>query len=152
MQNETLRQVHQQQLKTAIRWELVKEKITQSEFTQALAKKGINVVLRRSNQGNIYGLTYIDFRTKCVFNGSDLGKEFSAKAITEKCCQQQQVLTNSQGRKSQLTDLKKGNEISINNSKESVLLDLLSPVKQNDYLPHQLVKKKKKKKSKGLRL
>jgi hypothetical protein len=30
-------------------------------------------------------LTYIDGNTKCVFNGSDVGKEYSAKGILEKC-------------------------------------------------------------------
>jgi hypothetical protein len=152
VQNEALRQVHQQQLKTAIKLVLVKEKITLSEFTQALAKKGITVVLRQSNQGNIYGLTYIDFRTKCVFNGSDLGKEFSAKGIMDKCCQQQQVSTNNQVQKWQSIDLKEDKDVSINNTKENILEPLLAPVKQNDYLPYQLSKKKRKKKSKGLHL
>jgi glucokinase len=83
VQNEPLKQMHQQKLKTSIEWVLVKEKKTMTEFTQALAREGINVVLRQSAQGNIYGITYVDFRTKCVFNGSDLGKEFSAKGIVE---------------------------------------------------------------------
>ena len=152
VQNEALRQVHQQQLKTAIKLVLVKEKITLSEFTQALAKKGITVVLRQSNQGNIYGLTYIDFRTKCVFNGSDLGKEFSAKGIMDKCCQQQQVSTNNQVQKWQSIDLKEDKDVSINNTKENILEPLLAPVKQNDYLPYQLSKKKRKKKSNRLHL
>jgi DNA integrity scanning protein DisA with diadenylate cyclase activity len=81
-------------------------------------KKGITVVLRQNAGGEIFmAFTYIDFRTKCVFNGSDLGKEFSAKRIIEKCCQQQQVLTNSQIDKSQLIDLKEEKDVSINNSK-----------------------------------
>jgi hypothetical protein len=33
----------------------------------------------------LYGITYIDFRTRCVFNGSDVGKEYSAKGLLEKC-------------------------------------------------------------------
>ncbi len=41
------------------------------------------MMARQNADGNIYGLTYIDFKNKCVFNGSDLGKEFSAKAILE---------------------------------------------------------------------
>jgi hypothetical protein len=82
--------------------------------------------------------TYIDFRTKCVFNGSDLGKEFSAKGIMDKCCQQQQVSTKNQVQKSQSTDLIAEKELSINNAKENILEPLLAPVKQNDYLPYQL--------------
>jgi hypothetical protein len=30
-------------------------------------------------------LTYIDHNTKCVFNGSEIGKAYSAKAILEIC-------------------------------------------------------------------
>jgi hypothetical protein len=33
----------------------------------------------------IYGLTYVDHKTKCVFNGSDLGKHYSAKGLQERC-------------------------------------------------------------------
>lgn len=35
--------------------------------------------------GKLYGITYIDYTTKNVFNGSSLGKEYSAKAIEERC-------------------------------------------------------------------
>lgn len=98
VQNEPLRQVHQQRLKTAIKWVLVKKKISLHEFKEALAKEGVNVVLRQSNNGNIYGITYVDFKTKCVFNGSDLGKEYSAKGIFEQLGldQKQDVLKLSQ--------------------------------------------------------
>ncbi|HVG16877.1 MAG TPA: relaxase/mobilization nuclease domain-containing protein [Chitinophagaceae bacterium] len=150
-QNEPLRQMHLQKLKTAIKWVLVKEKITLNEFTEGLARDGIKVVLRQNAHGDIYGITYVDFRSKCVFNGSDLGKEFSAKAITEKCLQQQPALANCQLSKLQLAYPKYEKDLSINNFKENVLLDLLSPAKENDYLPHHFAKKKQKKKSKGLR-
>lgn len=35
--------------------------------------------------GIIYGLTYVDHRTACVFNGSTLGKPYSAKGVLERC-------------------------------------------------------------------
>ncbi len=35
----------------------------------------------------IFGITYVDHRTKCVFNGSDLGKQYSAKGIQKRCVQ-----------------------------------------------------------------
>src|SRR5450759_5948402 len=54
-------------------------------FKQALEKEKINLVIRQNENGIIYGLTYIDHNTKCVFNGSDIGKEYSAKSILEKC-------------------------------------------------------------------
>jgi hypothetical protein len=48
-------------------------------------KEGIYTVFRRSAEGLLYGITYVDHKTKSVFNGSNLGKEFSAKAIQERC-------------------------------------------------------------------
>ncbi len=84
VQNESLRQEHKQKLMTSIKWVLVKKEITLNEFKQDLAREGVNIVLRQNSQGNIYGLTYVDFKTKCVFNGSDLGKEYSAKGIMER--------------------------------------------------------------------
>jgi hypothetical protein len=51
----------------------------------ALKKQGVDTVVRRNEQGLIYGLTYVDHQSKCVFNGSNLGKAYSANAIRERC-------------------------------------------------------------------
>ena len=50
-----------------------------------LKAKGIDMVLRHNEQGILYGLTYVDHYSKCVFNGSVLGKAYSANAIRERC-------------------------------------------------------------------
>jgi hypothetical protein len=52
---------------------------------KSLEKENIQTVLRRNNEGVIYGITYIDHRTKSVFNGSALGKPYSANGIQERC-------------------------------------------------------------------
>jgi len=52
-----------------------------SEFRAELRDKGIDLVLRRNGQGRIYGATFIDHNSRTVFNGSALGKEFSANAL-----------------------------------------------------------------------
>ena len=41
----------------------------------------MDVVLRETDTGRIYGATFIDHRTGCVLNGSRLGKELSANAL-----------------------------------------------------------------------
>jgi len=51
----------------------------------ALKKQGVDTVIRRNEQGLIYGITYVDHQSKCVFNGSNLGKAYSANAIRERC-------------------------------------------------------------------
>jgi hypothetical protein len=50
---------------------------------EALKSEGVALVLRTSKTGLTYGLTYVDHRTKVVFNGSDLGKAYSAKAVQQ---------------------------------------------------------------------
>ena len=54
-----------------------------TEFVAALKAKGVDVVLRETDTGRIYGATFIDHRTGCVLNGSRMGKELSANALQE---------------------------------------------------------------------
>ena len=53
------------------------------EFIALLKAKGVDVVFRYTDEGRIYGATFIDHRTGCVLNGSRLGREFSANALQE---------------------------------------------------------------------
>ncbi len=163
VENEKQRQAHARQLQTKIKWVLMKKEQSLTEFTQSLAKEGINVVARQSSGGNIYGLTYIDFKNKCVFNGSDLGKEFSAKAVLD---QINVVQATPQEKESQQTinNLIDSNPTSqsekqinkyntMKNQKENLykLVDILfKPEQNNNYTPHELLKNKRKKKSKKL--
>lgn len=52
-------------------------------FVNDLAKNNINVVFRENTDGRIYGATFIDHQSRCVFNGSKMGKEFSANIFNE---------------------------------------------------------------------
>ena len=51
------------------------------ELIQILKEKGIDCVFRYTDDGRLYGATFIDHRTHCVLNGSRIGKEFSANAL-----------------------------------------------------------------------
>ncbi|HEX4375187.1 MAG TPA: relaxase/mobilization nuclease domain-containing protein, partial [Puia sp.] len=84
-ENELKRKPDLQKLRTAIDWTLIKPKKSLEEFIRALEKERVTVVVRRNEKGLVYGLTYIDHNTKSIFNGSDLGKEYSAKRILERC-------------------------------------------------------------------
>jgi hypothetical protein len=53
------------------------------DFEKALGKQGISVLFRTNDEGRIYGATFIDHEQKCVFNGSRLGKEFSANVFND---------------------------------------------------------------------
>ncbi|KQT35629.1 hypothetical protein ASG22_00975 [Chryseobacterium sp. Leaf405] len=48
-----------------------------------MTEKGINIVTRRNDTGRIYGITFIDHNSKTVWNGSRLGKEFSANVFND---------------------------------------------------------------------
>lgn len=64
---------------------LVSRRCTTLEaFQKQLAKKNIDVVIARSENGQIYGLTYVDHLRKVAFKGSDLGKHLSANVIRER--------------------------------------------------------------------
>ena len=54
---------------------------SKSEFVQELKAKGIEVVFRENEEGRTYGVTFIDHNSRCVYNGSQLGKEFSANVF-----------------------------------------------------------------------
>ncbi len=55
----------------------------ETDFKKLLHNNGISTVLRRNTEGRIYGTTFIDHASKTVWNGSDLGKNFSANVINE---------------------------------------------------------------------
>lgn len=64
------------------------------DFTSKLKDCGIDVVFRYTNEGRIYGVTFIDHNTMTVLNGSRLGKQFSANALNERFNNPQAQQTN----------------------------------------------------------
>ncbi|WP_415326318.1 conjugal transfer protein MobB [Chryseobacterium sp. MMS23-Vi53] len=56
----------------------------EQNFKQLLAKQHINTVVRKNDEGRMYGITFIDHHTKTVWNGSRLGKELSSNVFHEK--------------------------------------------------------------------
>lgn len=164
--NETAKQPHKARVKNVIDFALLKRSdIDIDKLIQALEKEGVKTVLRRNDKGLIYGITYVDFRTKCVFNGSDLGKQYSAKAICERCGHQRQQSekheniqrqTTSVGTNSSRNNPKKNGpltsvflESSDKNSGSDDLLDILfQPTFSADPTPWQLRKSRRRKQQK----
>ncbi|RLJ75097.1 conjugal transfer protein MobB [Pedobacter alluvionis] len=52
-------------------------------FKKQLQEQGINTVVRRNEDGRVYGITFIDHNSKTVWNGSRLGKQCSANVFNE---------------------------------------------------------------------
>lgn len=63
---------------------LALQETDKERFLQRLNGKGSNAVLFQNDAGRIYGVTYIDHNSRCVFKGSSLGKEFSAAILNER--------------------------------------------------------------------
>jgi hypothetical protein len=128
------------------------------DLMEELQQKNIYTVLRQNAEGRLYGITFVDNQNKVVFNGSDLGKGFSAAALqsrlvnpVENLSKQGEVSgSSSSGSLEKETSLKKNEEKFIDVSvKIAGLLDvLLSAKDQYDNMPGSLLKKKRKKKMK----
>lgn len=56
---------------------------TKEDFVRRLKDADIEVVYRINPEGRLYGITFIDHTTRTVFNGSRLGKAFSANVFNE---------------------------------------------------------------------
>ena len=54
---------------------------SEQEFRELLKQEHIDVVFRRNDTGRIYGVTFIDHERREAFNGSRMGKEFSANVF-----------------------------------------------------------------------
>lgn len=57
---------------------------SRKDFEKQLSKNQISVLFRENELGRIYGVTFIDHKQKFVFNGSRLGKDFSANVFQQK--------------------------------------------------------------------
>jgi hypothetical protein len=64
--------------------EVFRQPHTRKSFQKALYEKGVQVILRQNEEGRIYGVTFIDQNNKAVFNGSALGKPYSANLLSGK--------------------------------------------------------------------
>ena len=60
------------------------------DFVTRLKERNIDVVFRYTDEGRIYGVTFVDHDTMTALNGSRLGKEFSANALNARFNQQTQ--------------------------------------------------------------
>jgi hypothetical protein len=156
-ENVSLREQHKRSLKLAIDIAMHRQHKDVNSFKNELHKKGIDVISRQSAKENIYGMTYVDHKNKTVFNGSDIGKEYSAKALLKRLNVTEQNPAVKKVYKTKLNTSKTkeerlAGEIKTTVENSNVLADLLHPEKQDNYFPHQFKKKKKKKQTKGMRV
>lgn len=56
---------------------------SEADFKKQLMEQGINTVIRRTDEGRIYGMTFIDHESRTVWNGSQLDKNLSANVFND---------------------------------------------------------------------
>ncbi|MCU0352473.1 MAG: hypothetical protein MUD08_01840, partial [Cytophagales bacterium] len=170
--NDALRQPHKSRVRNAVDRTLSSGVRTLTDLQAALAKEGIGLLPRQNPEGVTYGLTYIDHTTRCVFNGSALGKAYSAKAVLERCNQSRQIAGKTEtgskpetlkaaalrsdgrehGEKTGSSENQPlGQKDSGNRGIVMEALDaLLKPEHGHDYVPNSLKKRRRKKKKKRI--
>jgi hypothetical protein len=174
-QSQHLREQYKPKLKNAIDWTLRNKPNTMSDFLLRLEKEKVTGVLHRNAQGFVYGVTFIDQRTKCVFNGSDIGKSYSVAALRERIAkgqiQRENALASLLKRQTSATNLfqkelphkkerantndlkeeRKNDKFENTVSKSNDILELLLRKERNDNrLPYELLRKRKKKRKPNL--
>lgn len=63
--------------------EAMAESSGKDDFIARLKERNIDLILRHTDTGRIYGATFIDHNTRTVLNGSRLGRQFSANALEQ---------------------------------------------------------------------
>lgn len=158
--NETAKESLKPFVKTKLDDCLSQSPSTMKELMEHLKLKNICTLLRQNAEGRLYGITFVDNQNKVVFNGSDLGKGYSAAALQSRLTTgKEKPLTQDEtkdGRTGGSIQKEMGQQkqqektIPLTSKIKSPLDVLLSTKEQYDNIPNSLLKKKRKKKKPNL--
>lgn len=156
--NELLRKTHLKSIRSAIDLALLKmPENGLDEILKSLEKQGIVSVIRKNREGLLSGISFIDYRTRCVFDSSSMGKEYGIKALVDRIQKQRTDKIGSgslvkspamiQGK--QAVQRRAGQDSARENSNSGnsfrALLETKSTVEEHyDQVPNEWRKKKKK--------
>lgn len=165
--NEASRHTHKARIRNAVDMALMGRQVLSVQgLVAALEKQGISIVLRQNEAGLIYGITYVDHKSQSVFNGSALGKAYSAKAIQERCLPEgvaekdllslHPPLQPSTGLHPQYpavetrTIVNNRQPPSLSAAMANPIDALMTPEPASDYVPNQLKRRRKRKKKRNI--
>lgn len=132
---------------------------SEKEFKKQLAEQGINTVVRRNDNGRIYGITFIDNGSRTIWNGSALDRNLSANIFNNwwnngdkpELKVQESPVSNTETLDHQPTkDLFEFISHKHSHSSDLGLFSLLPDVEGEDYEEEQFAKRMKKKKGRKL--
>ncbi|MDR7371072.1 relaxase/mobilization nuclease domain-containing protein [Flavobacterium aquidurense] len=152
--NKAARIPHLKKIRNTIDLAFLKNsKIALNDLQNILFKEGISVVYRKNEQGLLYGVTYVDHTTKCVFNGSVLGTAYAAKGIQQRCgidSVSSKSLSPVTPKEIVISKSKKYMTSFISESELKKIIDsIVQPEYTENYISNQLKGKRKKRKRKG---
>lgn len=126
-------------LKSEITRALARSPGTLNDFAAELKHRNISLILRRSEDGRVFGMTYVDHNCKTVCNGSELGKTFSAAGIIAQLGKPAVHGTVNSPAGTQTEGLAECNGV-------SGIAELMTPVDTFNPVPYGLKKRKRKRK------
>ncbi|QQL50168.1 relaxase/mobilization nuclease domain-containing protein [Mucilaginibacter ginkgonis] len=153
-----LNEVLRKPLKEQVKWKIEKAlnvRVSKTAFQKMLKEEGIQVIFRQNEEGRLYGITFVDHGSKSVFNGSDLGKNYSAATLTNwfknKEIQQHQIVPKKEKNVKQVLKFPDNISGSFTPSGDrNSLLNILFKDEQQDMAAiARLQQNKRKKKRKG---
>lgn len=151
--NNTERAFEKKRIRSAVDSVLFGKNTSLEKLVSMLEKQGINTVLRKSDARLLYGLTYVDHVTRCVFNGSALGRNYSAKAVLERCAagSEKEKIPGSREVRQKKTDsdFKGYSQGTVQGINTKGLEELMKPEWQGDYISAKLKGRKKRRRRKG---
>ena len=157
IQNRPRQEEHLQSIRTRVEWALRQTPRNMPEFMELLGREQIKAVTWANEKGWIFGITFLDQKTKTAVNGRTLGREMSIATLQAQWAR----LAQSRGLPPQTTPYNAVEKTSGGTGHSSgylpfygkddpflaQLLQLfLQPVHQDDRIPFELSARKKKKK------
>lgn len=139
--NQKYRDPLKQKLRVLIDTALAKSPTNFMELRSLLEQVNINVVTRQNEAGRMYGITFVDKANRSVFNGSEIGKAYSASGLLK----QLNGSTGSHAAKNIIMNNEwYQSEGIVEFNGLSIITELINPTQESTHIPYHLRKKKKK--------
>ncbi len=106
-------------------------------LSKVLLQQNVVTVTRQNEEGKMYGITFVDNGNRSVFNGSEVGRQYSVAGLMK------QIHASPEFTHHQTQHLETG---LIDLNPLSVLVEVLNPEYEFNPTPYQLKKRKKKRK------